>query len=158
MARPRCTRPAFSLVEVVIVLAIMAVLAAVAAPRYSASISNYRVNMAAHRVAADVALTQASARAASASRQMAFDAAKNMYTVSGVAALDGRNGGYSVLLSDQPYGVSIGSLTFTKVPANGALTFDGFGVPDGGATIVVTTGSYSRTVAVDPATGVAKVQ
>ena len=158
MSCPRRTRPAFSLVEVVLVLAIMGVLAAVAAPKYSASIANYRVKLAAHRVAADVALTQAAARAASASRAMAFDMAHSQYTVGGLAALDAAPGGYTVLLMAQPYGVSIKTLTFTNAAANGTLTFDGFGVPDGGATIVVATGSYIRTVVVDPATGVATVQ
>ena len=158
MRRARCTRPAFSLVELVLVLAILGVLAAVAAPRYSASICNYRVTLAAHRVASDVALVQAAARAASASRALTFDLVHSQYTVGGVAALDGAAGGYTVVLAAQPYAVSLKSASFTNAAANGTITFNGYGTPDGGATIVVSTGSYTRTVAVDAATGAATVQ
>ena len=158
MIRARSARQAFTLVELVLVLAIMGVLAAVAAPRYAASMANYRVRLAAHRVAADVALTQAAARAASASRALTFDVPGNRYTVSGLGALDGRGGGYTVQLAAQPYGVSIKTLTLTKAGANGALTFDGFGVPDGGATVVVSFGTYNRTVTVSAASGAATVQ
>ena len=38
-------------------------LSAVAAPRYASSISNYRASLAAHRLASDIALAQATARA-----------------------------------------------------------------------------------------------
>ena len=151
-------RSAFSLVEVVIVLAIMAVLAAIAAPRYSATLANYRVLLAARRLAADVGLAQSSARAASASRTIVFDTSKNSYTVSGVAALDGASGAYTVFLAAQPYGVTIGSLTFSDNIADGTLKFDGFGSPDSGATIVIAFKTYQRTVLVNAATGAATVQ
>ena len=158
MSRAPYARPAFSLVELVLVLAIMGVLAAVAAPKYASSLANYRVKLAAHRIASDVALTQAAAKAASASRAITFDTTNHRYSVAGLPALDGRSGGYTVALSAQPYGVSINTLTLTKVAANGALTFDGFGVPDGGATVVVSYGGASRTVLVDAVTGAVTVK
>lgn len=158
MSRPRTAHPAFSLVELVLVLAIMGVLAAVAAPKYSAAIANYRVKLAAHRVASDVALTQAAAKASSASRVMAFNTVTHRYTVSGVAALDGKSGGYAVALASEPYSVAIKTLTFTNAGAGGALTFDGYGVPNGGLTLVLSYGTYTRTMVVDQATGIATVQ
>ncbi len=150
-------RAAFSIVELVLVLAIMGVLAAVAAPRYSASMANYRVTLAAHRVAADVALTQAAARAGSASRAMAFDVNNNQYTVSGVRALDGGGNVYTVRLAVDPYRVTLKNLVLTNAAANGTLTFNGFGVPDGGPTVVGVFGPYTRAVSVDASTVAAPV-
>jgi prepilin-type N-terminal cleavage/methylation domain-containing protein len=158
MTRHAGTARAFTLVEVVLVLSVLAILAAIAAPRFAASISNYRATLAAHRVAADVTLTQAAARAASASRALTFDLANNRYSIAGLSALDHQAGGYAVNLSAAPYQVSIKSLALTNVTANGALTFDGFGVPNGGATVVVSSGPVNRTVTVSSATGAVTIQ
>ena len=152
------TRPGFTLVEAVIVLAVMAILAAIAAPRYSATMANYRVTLAARRLAADVALAQSAARAASASRTIVFDASHNSYAIANVAALDGRGGSYAVALGADPYAVAINSVTFTDNVADSTLKFDGFGAPDSGATIVLKFGAYQRTVLVDGTTGAATVQ
>ncbi len=158
MNRVAPDRSAFSLVEVVIIMAIMGVLAAVAAPRYAASMANYRALMSAHRIAADVALAQASARAASASRTIVFDVPHSSYTVSGLAALDGRSGGYVVQLGASPYRATLGSVTFSDNVADATLSFNGYGSPDSGATIVVSYGTSSRTVTVNASTGAATVQ
>lgn len=151
-------RRAFSLVEIVLVLAIMAVLAAIAAPRYGASIANYRALLAAHRLASDVTLARSAARAASASRSVVLDVNGGSYSIPGLAALDGRGSGYAVKLADAPYSAAIKSVVFTNPSATTTLTFDGFGVPDGGATIVVGSGNWTRTVLVDAASGAATVK
>src|SRR5262245_38408064 len=95
---------AITLVEIVLVLGIITHHAGLAAPRYAASLANYRVRLAAHRLASDVALAQAAARASSGTQTVTFDLSKHSYTVSGVSALDGRTGAYTVQLLTAPYG------------------------------------------------------
>lgn len=147
---PRVLRRAFSLVELVLVLAILVVGAAIAAPRYGESIARYRVEGAARRIAADIALAQASARAASASRTINFSVDKNEYTITGVRALDGGAADYSVLLTDPPYQAYLSAAAFGD---DAALTFDGFGVPDSAGSITVFVGRLARTVSVEAGTG-----
>src|SRR5688500_9245400 len=68
--RPRRqTRAAlgFTLIEIVMVLFIMAIVAAMAAPRYSQAIARYRLESAAGRVAADLEYARALARSTSTS-------------------------------------------------------------------------------------------
>src|SRR5438552_17658151 len=65
---------AFSLVELMLVMAIIAVVAAIAMPRYSASLARYRADMAARRIVAALALAQAKARATSSSQTITFTA------------------------------------------------------------------------------------
>jgi len=149
---------AFTLVELLLVLAIMGVIAAIAAPRYAASIANYHADFPARRLASDLALARASARANSSSRTVSFNTGASSYAISGMAALDARPGGYSVSLPAAPYESIIKTLTFSDGKNDGQLVFNGFGAPDSGATITIGCGSFQRVVSVDASTGVASVQ
>src|SRR5438105_3411892 len=55
-------RLAFSLVELTVVLALVVIVSAIALPRYWSSAGYYRVDLAARRLAADLALAQTHAR------------------------------------------------------------------------------------------------
>ena len=59
-------RGGFSLFELLIAMSVIAIIAAVAVPRYASSVGRYRAESAARRVAADLTLAQAKARAAKA--------------------------------------------------------------------------------------------
>ena len=84
------TRGGFSLLEVLLVLAIVAICAAVAAPRYGRASGRYRADLAARRVLADLRLAQSYAKTASASRTVSFATTTEQYQLLAVPALDGR--------------------------------------------------------------------
>ena len=148
----------FTLVELVLVLAIGAVLAAIAAPKYAAATNRYRVDGAARRLAADLSLARATAKATSGNCSVAFRATPNSYGIPTLAASDGRGGVYSVQLGAEPYNVSIASIVFSDGLDDDILTFDGYGVPDSGITIVIGARGWARTVAVAASTGEVTVQ
>jgi type II secretory pathway pseudopilin PulG len=151
-------RAAFTLVEAVFVMAVMAVLAAIAAPRYAAATNNYRAMLAARRLAADVIAGQAAARSASASRTLTLVPSSNSYSISVVGGLDPGNATYSVSLSASPYYAAFGAISFTDHLNDNTLVFDGYGTPDSGATIAVVSGGVTRTVTIDASTGAVSVQ
>lgn len=159
MTQPRSNFQAgFTLIELVLVLAISVILAAIAAPRYSASLSRYRADGAARRLAADLVLAQATAKATSASCTVAFFNQPNGYQIQGLTAPDGGGGAYIVVLSAEPYRASIKGVNFTDSVADNTLKFSGYGEPDSGATIIITVGGVDRTVTVSASSGTVSIQ
>jgi len=153
----RAPAPAFTLVETVMVLTLLAILAGIAIPRYTTSLSHYRADLAARRLAADIALAQASAKSQSMGRGILFDVGSNSYSLTGVSALDAKSGLYTVSLSKAPSAAVLGPVTFDRATPDATLRFDGFGKPDQGVTATIRSGTFTRTVIVDPQTGVATV-
>jgi prepilin-type N-terminal cleavage/methylation domain-containing protein len=153
--RPVCG--GFSLIELVMVVAIVAILAAMAVPRFANSLAHRRVEAAARRIVADLALAQRRAVAASASQKVSFDVVANGYLLDGVQHLDHPDAKYFVALSDDPYGATLVKVDLGATDSE-EIVFDGYGVPDSGGTIVVEAGGNQKTVAVDPDTGQATVQ
>jgi len=147
---PRQPIRAFTILELVMVLVALALLAAVAAPRYASSLANYHVDAAARRVAADLAFVQAQARATSKSQTITFNQSGLKYQVSGLSGLDNRTGGYSVDLSADPYCLT--GLT-AKFAGKKQITFDQYGTPDNAGTVSVAVGTTTKTVTLDAATG-----
>lgn len=148
-------RGGFSLVELVLVLAIAATLAAVAAPRYGRALARYRVQAAARRVAADLALAQQWARTRSTTVTLTVDTSTNSYRIPSLAALDHRGGAYVVWLGRAPYQVKVHSAVFG---GDGSISFNGYGVPDSAGEVVVALNSFSAKVSLDATTGRATVQ
>mgnify|MGYP005852003451 CR=1 FL=1 len=140
----------FSLVELVLVLAITATLAGLALPRFADAQARQRAAAAARRVAIDLQRTAQSARHAGATRTVVFDTAAAAYTLSGVRDVD-QTLSPRVVLADDPYRATISVQT-----GNGSakVNFDGYGRPDATARIGVTVGRYRREVALDAAGGV----
>src|SRR5450432_785020 len=140
---------AFTLVELVLVLAIIAVLGAMVAPRYGEAMNRYRVESAAKRIAADFAFAQSRARAASTSRTITFNAA-GTYQIPNENDLNTSATNYTVDLTTAPYYVGIGTINFASATA---VTFNGFGVPDKGGYVQIQAGASSKTISIDATTG-----
>lgn len=134
----------FSLVELTLVLAMVGVLAALAAPRFANATSSRSVEAAAARLTADLRYAQASARATSADCTVAFD----------------RDAGYSIVvpgkpttiidLAAEPYGVT---LVAKLVGDSTTLIYNGFGSLNSEATLTISRGGHSATLIVDAQTG-----
>ena|SRR5687767_2114271 len=151
--RARGTGRGFSLVELVFVLAVASVAAAITVPRYASASARYRANFAARRVAADLELAAATARNASASRTVTFSD-DGRYTIDSTADLDRAGNTYRVRLDAEPYKVNRVKAVFG---ADSVVVFDGYGTPDTDGVVVVEVGSVQRTVSLDP-TGKASVE
>jgi MSHA pilin protein MshC len=146
---------AFTLIELAVVVAILAVLSAIAVPRYANAISNYRANAAARRIAADIALTQARARALSSSQSITFSIDHNGYQITGMNDPDHPGATYTVSLSDLTAGAK---LTAISIANSTTLTFNGYGMPSAAAALTITSGTATRTISVAADTGAVSIQ
>lgn len=138
------------LIEVVLVVAIMAIFSAIAAPRYGRATGRYHLDLAARRVAADLRLAQSAARAASSSRTVVFTAATDQYQLQSVTSPDGKTGDYTIALSTDPYRADLTEADFNGVSQ---VVFSGWGLPDCGGVVTLSVGSQQKTITVDGETG-----
>ena len=145
----------FTLLDLMMAMAVIAIVAAIATPRYANALTRYRAEAAARRVVADLALARQTAKSTSSSRTVEFDAADDSYVIPNVRELDTTGTLYRVQLQDPPYQAQIVSV---DLGGDAKLTFDGFGIPDSGGFVIVQAGDYQYTVVVDPETGAAEVQ
>ena len=145
----------FTLIDLVMVLSVITVVAAIAAPRYANALVRYRADAAARRITADIRLAQQTAKTTSSSRTITFDTTNHAYSIPNVRALDGQSMTYVVMLQEPPY---LARLASVDMGGDVQLTFDGYGVPDSGGLITVQVGDATRTVVINPDTGSAEVQ
>jgi prepilin-type N-terminal cleavage/methylation domain-containing protein len=148
-------RRGFTVPELLIVMAIVVIGAAIAVPHYVSAISRFRVDVAARRVVADLAHAQADAKRTSQSRTVVFDAGASTVTVAGVANLDRPSADYLTRLADDPYRAQLYSVDFGGASQ---VVFSGYGVPSSTGTIVVQAGGVQKTVVVAALTGKATIQ
>ena len=137
------TSGGFSLLELVLVLTIIVVVAAIAIPRYSSWQFRYRAEAAAKRIEADLTLARKYAQASSASQFVIFDDAAETYHMPGVPDINTVGSDYEVDLTLGPYHAAMVSADFG---GDNKVMFDGYGVPSSGGTVVVQSGSVTRTV------------
>jgi MSHA pilin protein MshC len=152
---PRRHRRGYSMIELVMVIAILAMLGAVAMPRYANSLALYRGQMAAQRIAADIALAQRYAKTTSAGQSIAFTVASSSYSLPGVTGLTGGASIYNVSLPGDPY---LASLVSVSIGGATTLAFDRYGQPSSGGTIVVKSGNSQRTITIDANSGMTTIQ
>jgi type II secretory pathway pseudopilin PulG len=112
------------MIELVIVLLIMGIFSAVAAPKFLDSLLFHRIECAARRVKADIDMTRQRARLTSTTQTIIF--ANSIYTVSGIASLDQTSNTYTVNLLASPYSLDSAVANFG---GSQTLTFDGYGSP-----------------------------
>lgn len=148
---------AYSLMELTVVLVIVALGAGIAVPRYSGSLARYRVEMAGKRLAADLALAQATARTTGTFQQVRFGIAADGYQLPEQMSLTNDSRKMTVLLNTDPYFTAIVSAKDGNGVLQPTLKFDGFGQPDQSLTVKLRSGSHTRTVTVDKVSGAINV-
>jgi prepilin-type N-terminal cleavage/methylation domain-containing protein len=166
----------YTLIEVAIVMLVMSILAAVAAPRYLEATNRFRVEAAAKRIAADLNLVRENANSKGGTADgewVTFDDNQDNYRLWSNPDIDRPGSEYWVHLQKTAYPVDLVHAKFTN--ANGytswsTLKYDMHGCaksgsppgfPDAPLTsgqIVVQSGSEQRTVVISPVTGKASVQ
>jgi prepilin-type N-terminal cleavage/methylation domain-containing protein len=144
--RDKNSSRAFTLVEIVIVLLIVGILAAVAAPKYSAALSSFRLQAVADRIAGDIRYAKRMAQQNSATQTIAFDAAANSYTLAGMADANHQARTYQFSLADLEYDCDLVSADFG---GSATLTFSVYGQPTSTGTVVVSCGGATSTLAID---------
>lgn len=147
--RPFRRAVAFSIMELIVVLMIMSIAAAVAAPTFHRSLEYHRLESAARRVKQDLEYLQATARTRSVSLECEFDGLT--YTMgSGVLQGLDRGGDYTVDLAAAPYDVES---VVVDLDGETSIEFNGYGEAAHDATITLGIGDETRTVEVLAATG-----
>ena len=149
-------RRAFRLIEWPLVRAVLAVVTAIALPRYGRSLAVYRAEAAARRIAADLSLAQAQAREASADRAVQFDVTADLYEVEGVSDPDHTGRPYRVTVGEAPYHARLVEVRFDDNTSR--IVFNGYGSASTGGIVVVASADIRRTVAIDAVSGKARVQ
>lgn len=155
---PNKTRPsaaAFSLIELIVVVVITGVLAAIAVPRFGNSMVIHRLDTAAQRIATDLTLAQRRAKMTSASQRVEFNPADDTYELIGVNHMDHVDEAYVVSLAHAPYRVEIVSADFG---GDSEVIFDGYGAPDSSGTVIIRVGDLLRQIDLDADTGEAVTQ
>lgn len=150
--RPSC---AFTLVELVMVMAIIGIITATAVPRYMSSILNYRVKAAAQRVAMDLEFARSRAKASSSSRTVEFIVNGARYKIPEEKMFNDPLVSYSVSLRDNPYQTYLHSI---DLGGDLEMTFDGFGQPDADGVIILRAGDAYKAILIDGTTGEISVE
>jgi prepilin-type N-terminal cleavage/methylation domain-containing protein len=145
----------YTLIELLLVVAIAAVLGAIAIPRYGNATAAYRAQIAAKRIAADIALIQARARAGNSTTSIAFTVASSSYTLPSETSTTSSTATYTVDLTLPPYRAALQSAAFGN---STTLTFNGYGVPSASGKVVIVSGNATKTVSVDATSGGTTIQ
>jgi prepilin-type N-terminal cleavage/methylation domain-containing protein len=141
-------RRAFTLIEIVIVVLIMSIFGAVAAPAFLDSLLFHRAESAARRLKADIDYQRQRARLTSAAQSVTF--AASTYTLSGAKSLNDPTQIYTVNLRQSPYSLDSAVANFAGTQV---ITFDGHGTPSSGGTVVLSAKAHQCTVTVNGTTG-----
>lgn len=144
----------FSLIELLLVVAIIGTVSVIAIPRYANSASVYRVEVTARRIAADLASVQARARAMGSNVKMSFSSATETYTLPAEGDRTFRTLN-SVDISAAPFLASLSGVNFG---GDETIIFNGYGVPDSGGSLTVQSGRFTRTIILQADSGVISIQ
>lgn len=145
------SRNAFTLIELVISIAIITTVAGVAAFRFASSTERARVQTAAERVAAMINDARTRARTTGMTVSLTFSTSPCAVEIKGIS----RTGMDVVRFDEAPYKVKFVSIDFA---GGNVLSFSGRGRPASGGEFKLQQGNFVRTVIVDPETGHATIK
>ncbi len=155
-------RRAFSIFEMAIVVFILGVVTSIAVPRFANALAHQRLEAAVRRAIVDLKLAQRRARSTTTSHRIVFTLPRSyrMQFYDGdsweaVPHPDHPGQAYVVSLSGEPYNVSISKADFG---GDLVIVFDGYGVPDSGGTLRISSGEYEREMTLNEETGRAEVE
>lgn len=145
----------FSLIELIMVMTIISILAAIAVPRYANALARYRADAAANRIVADLNYAREYARSSSKSITVEFKDSQSTVTLGGVPGLNNPAEDWVTNIASEPYHARLFSVNFG---GKKNVAFNGYGDPNTGGGVKIAVGSEVRTVVLDADTGKAVVQ
>jgi prepilin-type N-terminal cleavage/methylation domain-containing protein len=143
-------RGAFTVIELVIVMLILGILAAAAAPRFADALTRFRLDAVVRRIRLDLKYAQELAKTSRADQQVIFDPATDTYTLPGVPDMDHPSVDYTVDTSDGVFQVDLVSADFGTAPdTSSTVTYNAWGLAYDGGSIVVQIGSHQQAILVE---------
>lgn len=136
----------FSLIELVLVVSIIAVLAAIAMPRYARAASGYRAEAAARAVADQLRLVRSRAIAGSRAWTVTIRTGSATISATPAATAADTSDDLNLVISAEPWLASILAADFL---GDARFSFDGFGAPSLPGTVTITAGNIRSIVTVD---------
>lgn len=142
------------MVELMAVMLIISILAAVATPRLSNSLSSRRLQSATSRLESDIAYARNAAKNLGRSVELQFSVAESAYTLPTLPSPNG-DAVYQVTLADTPYPVTLAAVDFG---GDASVVFDLFGQADSTGTLTLQEGGATTTLSLQRHTGRLVVQ
>lgn len=140
---PPIAATAFTLIELMLVVAIIAIFAAMVLPRVSTTTPAFRASLAAQALAADMELLRTSARARGTSTTLTISADGSTYTLTGLAR-PGQSTSYNrtIRLSDGPFFSAVDPTTIPSSP----ITFSADGTPSQSLVFRIISKGHTKTL------------
>ncbi len=151
-------RRAFTLIEVLLVVGILGITAAIAIPRVGGSLEYQRVDGAARMLAADLELARRNAMTTSTTQRFTYRAgAVPEYEIEGMDNPSRPGESYIVRPSRQGFNVEFVSVAFGSDAEPATIEFDMYGAPDSAGTVTLRAGAHTRVITVGAISGSVEV-
>lgn len=147
------TRNGFTLPELLVVVLILGIIAAIASPRYGALLQQRQVRAAAQWVVADLKYARQYAKTKGKSQAVVFNQDTESYELTGLDNIDHPGTSFVVNLNQLAYPANIVSASFGDGGVTGTINFDHHGRPDYGGTLIVEHSGEQLQIVVDALTG-----